>query len=467
MSGFFGSVSKHDCVYDVFYGTDYNSHLGTKRGGMCIYGEGRFDRAIHSLENDYFRTKFEPELASFKGNAGIGIISDWQSQPLIINSHMGTFALAIVGKISNCEELEKRALKQCRHFSEMSGSGINQTELVAMLIAEEETFVEGIKNVFEKIKGSCSLLILMEEGIIAARDKLGRTPVIIGRKKDAWAATSESISFPNLGYEIDRDLGPGEILHITAEGVRQLSPPGEKMQVCAFLWVYYGYPASVYEGINVESCRYRCGAAIARKDNTEVDFVSGIPDSGLAHALGYSNERKLPYFRAFVKYTPTWPRSFMPQDQSQRDFIARMKLIPNREMIDGKRMVFCDDSIVRGTQLKDNTQKLFDEGAAEVHIRIACPTLLFPCEFLNFSNSRSSIDLAGRKAVSEIEGTEDVNYDKYLSAGGQEHHDMIDRIRKRLKINSLKFQLLNDLVSAIGLPKEKLCMHCWDNSSYS
>lgn len=311
------------------------------------------------------------------------------------------------------------------------------------------------------------MMILIEDGIIAARDKLGRTPVILGRKKDAWAASSESIAFPNLGYEVDHEIGPGEIVHITAEGVQQLAPPGEKMQICAFLWVYYGYPASVYENINVESCRYRCGAALARKDDTEVDFVSGIPDSGLAHALGYSHERKLPYFRAFVKYTPTWPRSFMPQDQSQRDFIARMKLIPNREMIEGKRMVFCDDSIVRGTQLKDNTQKLFNEGAAEVHIRIACPTLLFPCEFLNFSNSRSSLDLAGRKAVAEIEGTDDVNYDKYLDINAEEHHEMVDKIRKRLKINSLVFQQINDLVSAIGLPKEKLCTHCWDSSGYS
>ncbi|MBN2275354.1 MAG: amidophosphoribosyltransferase [Bacteroidales bacterium] len=466
MSGFFGSVSKQDCVNDVFYGTDYNSHLGTKRGGMCVYGEKGFERAIHSLENDYFRTKFEPELPMFSGHKGIGIISDWQSQPLIINSHMGTFALAIVGKISNWEELEKRALKQCRHFSEMSGRGTNQTELVAMLIAEEETFVEGIKNVFERIKGSCSMLILLEDGIIAARDKLGRTPVVLGHKKDAWAVTSETISFPNLGYEIDRDLGPGEIVHITAEGVEQLAPPGEKMQICAFLWVYYGYPASIYEGVNVESCRYRCGAAIARNDKTKVDFVSGIPDSGLAHAIGYSIERKLPYYRAFVKYTPTWPRSFMPQDQSQRDFIARMKLIPNREMIENKRMVFCDDSIVRGTQLKDNTKKLFDEGAAEVHIRIACPTLLFPCEFLNFSNSRSTLDLAGRKAVAEIEGTDDVDYDKYLDENSDAHREMIDRIRKRLKINSLKFQKMSDLVTAIGLPKEKLCTHCWDKSGF-
>jgi amidophosphoribosyltransferase len=467
MSGFFGSVSKSDCVYDVFYGTDYNSHLGTKRGGMCVANEDGFDRAIHSLENDYFRTKFEPELSHFHGKAGIGIISDVQSQPLIINSHMGTFALAIVGKISNYQELEKRALKQCRHFSEMSGAGINQTELVAMLIAEEESFVEGIKNVFERVKGSCSLLILIENGIIAARDKLGRTPIVIGRKEDAWAVTSESIAFPNLEYEIDYNLGPGEIMMITAEDKQQLAPAGSEMQICSFLWVYYGYPASVYEGVDVESCRYRCGAALAREDNMEVDFVSGIPDSGLGHAIGYSNARNLPYFRAFVKYTPTWPRSFMPQDQDQRDFIARMKLIPNRYIIQGKRMVFCDDSIVRGTQLKDNTRKLFDEGAAEVHMRIACPTLLFPCEFLNFSNSRSSLDLAGRKAVSEIEGTDDVNYEPYLDDNSDEHRNMVEKIRKRLKITSLKFQKLNDLVKAIGLPKEKLCTHCWDNSSYS
>ena len=467
MSGFFGSVTKHDCVNDVFYGTDYNSHLGTKRGGMCVSNEEGFDRAIHSLENDYFRTKFEPELSHFHGKAGIGIISDVQSQPLIINSHMGTFALAIVGKISNSEELEKRALKQCRHFSEMSGTGINQTELVAMLIAEEETFVEGIKNVFERIKGSCSMLILIEDGIIAVRDKLGRTPVVMGRKKDAWAVTTESIAFPNLGYEMDHNLGPGEIVHITPEGFKQLAPPGEKMQICSFLWVYYGYPASVYEGINVESCRYRCGAALARKDTTKVDYVSGIPDSGIAHAIGYSNERKLPYFRPFVKYTPTWPRSFMPQDQSQRDFIARMKLIPNREMIKDKRIAFCDDSIVRGTQLKDNTKKLFDEGAAEVHIRIACPTLLFPCEFLNFSISRSSLDLAGRKAVSEIEGTDDVNFEKYVDENSEAHNEMIEKIRIRLRINSLIFQQLTDLVTAIELPKEKLCTHCWDGSGYS
>jgi amidophosphoribosyltransferase len=290
---------------------------------------------------------------------------------------------------------------------------------------------------------------------------------VVGRKKDAWAVTSESISFPNLDYETDHELGPGEIMHVTSEGTRQLSPPGEKMQICSFLWVYYGYPASVYEGVNVESCRYRCGASLARNDDTPADFVSGIPDSGLGHAIGYSNERKLPYYRAFVKYTPTWPRSFMPQDQSQRDFIARMKLIPNREMIDGQRMVFCDDSIVRGTQLKDNTKKLFDEGAAEVHIRIACPTLLFPCEFLNFSNSRSSLDLAGRKAVSEIEGTDMVNYDRYLNTDSEANYEMVEKIRKRLKINSLKFQRLPDLVTAIGLPKEKLCTHCWDGSSYS
>jgi amidophosphoribosyltransferase len=467
MSGFFGSISKHDCVYDIFYGTDYNSHMGTKRGGLCVYGQNGFERAIHSLENDYFRSKFEPELPKLNGRAGIGIISDWQSQPLIINSHMGTFALAVVGKINNFTELEKRALKQCRHFSEMSGIGINQTELVAMLIAEKETYAEGIINVFDHIKGSCSMLILTSDSIIAARDKLGRTPIVIGKKENAWAVTSESVSFPNLGYEIEHELGPGEVVKITQEGYEQIVPPGKRMQICSFLWVYYGYPASVYEGVNVEFCRYRCGASLAMNDNVDVDFVSGIPDSGIGHAIGYSNARKLPYYRAFVKYTPTWPRSFMPQDQRQRDFIARMKLIPIRDMIKGKRMIFCDDSIVRGTQLKDNTKKLFDEGAAEVHMRIACPTLLFPCEFLNFSNSRSSLDLAGRKAVAEIEGTEDVNYDEYLDNTSEKHHAMIEKIRKRLNITTLKFQKLADLVTAIGLPKEKLCTHCWDGSGYS
>lgn len=467
MSGFFGSISKENCGYDVYYGTDYNSHLGTRRGGMCVLNADGFTRAIHSLENDYFRTKFEPELSKMVGNSGIGIISDWEAQPIVVNSHLGRFAIAVVGKIANLEELEQRALQQRRHFSELQTKGINQTELVAMLITEQDSFVAGINHVFDQIKGSCSMLLLTQDGIIAARDKYGRTPIIIGKKDGAYAVSSETISFPNLGYSIDQYIGPGEIVKITAEGKNQLQAPGKKMQVCSFLWVYYGYPGSSYENIDVDNCRYRCGAALAQNDNVDIDFVGGIPDSGIGHALGYANERKLPYCRGFVKYTPTWPRSFMPQKQEERSFIAKMKLIPNRELIQGKRMVFCDDSIVRGTQLKDNTQKLFSEGAKEVHMRIACPVLVFPCEYLNFSTSRTSLDLIGRKVIFEMEGTEDTNYDKYIADGSSKQAEMEELIRQKLNITSLKFQKLNDLVAAIGLPKEKLCTHCWDGTSYS
>jgi amidophosphoribosyltransferase len=467
MSGFFGSISKENCGYDVYYGTDYNSHLGTRRGGMCVLNADGFTRAIHSLENDYFRTKFEPELSKMVGNSGIGIISDWEAQPIVVNSHLGRFAIAVVGKIANLEELEQRSLQQRRHFSELQTKGINQTELVAMLITEQDSFVAGINHVFDQIKGSCSMLLLTQDGIIAARDKYGRTPIIIGKKDGAYAVSSETISFPNLGYSIDQYIGPGEIVKITAEGKTQLQAPGKKMQVCSFLWVYYGYPGSSYENIDVDNCRYRCGAALAKNDNVDIDFVGGIPDSGIGHALGYANERKLPYCRGFVKYTPTWPRSFMPQKQEERSFIAKMKLIPNRELIQGKRMVFCDDSIVRGTQLKDNTQKLFSEGAKEVHMRIACPVLVFPCEYLNFSTSRTSLDLIGRKVIYEMEGTEDTNYDKYIADGSPKQAEMEELIRQKLNITSLKFQKLNDLVAAIGLPKEKLCTHCWDGTSYS
>lgn len=467
MSGFFGSISKENCGYDVYYGTDYNSHLGTRRGGMCVLNKDGFTRAIHSLENDYFRTKFEPELSKMVGNSGIGIISDWEAQPIVVNSHLGRFAIAVVGKVANLEELEQRALKQHRHFSELQTKGINQTELIAMLITEQESFVAGINHVFDQIKGSCSMLLLTQDGIIAARDKYGRTPIIIGKKDGAYAVSSETISFPNLGYSIDQYIGPGEIVKITADGKTQLQAPGKKMQVCSFLWVYYGYPGSSYENIDVDNCRYRCGAALAKNDNVDIDFVGGIPDSGIGHALGYANERKLPYCRGFVKYTPTWPRSFMPQKQEERNFIAKMKLIPNRDLIKGKRMVFCDDSIVRGTQLKDNTQKLFSEGAKEVHMRIACPVLVFPCEFLNFSTSRTSLDLIGRKVIYEMEGTENTNYDKYIADDSPKQAEMEELIRQKLNITSLKFQKLNDLVAAIGLPKEKLCTHCWDGTSYS
>ncbi len=466
MGGLFGSVSKQDCSNDLFYGTDYHSHLGTKRGGLAVKNATEFSRSIHNIENDYFRSKFEPDLAKLHGNKGIGVISDYDPQPLIIGSHLGTFAIVTVGKINNIETLAARAFQNKLHFSEMSGGVTSPTELIAMLISEKGSFEEGIRHAQESIQGSCSLLLLAEDGIYAARDKLGRTPIIIGKKDGAYAASSESCAFANLGYEVDRYLGPGEIVLITAEGCEQRKPPNEKMQICAFLWVYYGYPASLYEGINVEMVRNRCGRALAQNDDVAIDLVAGIPDSGIGHAIGYANERKIPYMRPFVKYTPTWPRSFMPQNQSTRDLVAKMKLIPIKNLIDGKRLLFCEDSIVRGTQLKDNIQILYDSGAREVHMRPACPTLIYPCEFLNFSTSRATTDLAGRSAIQSLEGVDDKHLEQYAHADSAKNRAMLETIRQRLRLTSLKYQRLEDLVAAIGLPKEKLCTHCWDGSSH-
>ena len=466
MSGFFGVISKTNCVEDVFYGTDYHSHLGTKRAGMVfIVPQKGFRRSIHNLENSYFRTKFEDELSSFSGNSGLGIISDTDPQPILFNSHLGRFAIVTVSRLLNIEELERRFLNKKNHFTENFEGNINPTEVVANLICEKEDFVSGIENVFDNINGSCSILILTENGIIAARDKLGRTPVVIGKKEGAFAVAVESCSFPNTGYELEYNLGPGEIMHITADGYTQLRKPGDKMQICAFLWVYYGYPPSYYEGINVDECRNRCGAALARRDTISADFVCGIPDSGVGHAIGYGNEKGIPYKRAYSKYTPTWPRSFMPQKQEQRDLVARMKLIPNKAIIEGKTMVFLDDSIVRGTQLKDNTIDLRKSGAAEVHMRIACPPLLYPCEFLNFSQSRTPLELAGRKAVFQLEG-ETGDLAEYSDPDSEKYRMMVDKIAETLNLDSLIYQRLDDLVEAIGLPKEKLCTHCWDGSSY-
>jgi amidophosphoribosyltransferase len=466
MGGLFGTISKNDCVSDLFYGTDYHSHLGTRRGGLAVHSSSGFRRSIHNIENNYFRSKFEADLPKFNGKSGIGIISDNDPQPLLIGSHMGTFAVVTVAKINNTEELEQRALRKKKHFLETSGGVINPTELASMLICEEESIEDGIRNAQEAIQGSCSMLLLTQKGIYAARDRLGRTPVVIGKKEGAFAVASESCAFANLGYKVEKHLGPGETIFLTAEGYEQLNKPGDKMQICSFLWVYYGYPATQYEGINVELVRNRCGSALARNDEVEVDFVAGIPDSGIGHAIGYANEKKIPYLRPFVKYTPTWPRSFMPQNQEVRDLVARMKLIPIRSMIEGKRILFCEDSIVRGTQLKDNIQILFDYGASEVHMRPACPTLIFPCEFLNFSTSRSRLDLAGRSVINEIEVGEEENLDEYYTPGSKKYVEMVDRIRQRLRLTTLQYQKLDDLVAAIGLPKEKLCTHCWDNSSY-
>jgi amidophosphoribosyltransferase len=466
MGGLFGTISKDDCVSDVFYGTDYHSHLGTRRGGLAVHSSSGFSRSIHNIENNYFRSKFEADLPKFTGNSGIGIISDNDPQPLLVGSHMGTFAIVTVAKINNAEELEQRALRNKKHFLETSGGVINPTELAAMLICEEESIEDGIGNAQEAIQGSCSMLLLTQEGIYAARDRLGRTPIVIGKKEGAFAVASESCAFANLGYTVEKHLGPGETVFLTADGYEQRNKPGDKMQICAFLWVYYGYPATEYEGINVELVRNRCGSALARNDEVEVDFVAGIPDSGIGHAIGYANEKKIPYLRPFVKYTPTWPRSFMPQNQEVRDLVAKMKLIPIRSMIEGKRILFCEDSIVRGTQLKDNIQILFDYGASEVHMRPACPTLIFPCEFLNFSTSRSRLDLAGRSVINEMEVSDEENLGEYYTPGSEKYVEMIDRIRQRLRLTTLQYQKLDDLVQAIGLPKEELCTHCWDNSSY-
>jgi len=467
MGGFFGAVSKSDCVEDVFYGTDYHSHLGTKRAGLVFIVPGKgFRRSIHSIEMDYFRTKFEAEIKSFSGFSGMGIISDTDPQPILFNSHLGRFAIVTVSRLVNIAELEEYFLGKKVHFTENFEGNINPTEVVANLICEKDSFVEGIENVFQRIKGSCSLVVLTEDGIITARDKLGRTPVVIGKKDGAFAVASESCSFPNEDYETEYFLGPGEIVHLTADGYTQLRKPGDKMQICAFLWVYYGYPPSFYEGINVDESRYRCGAALARRDNVEVDFVCGVPDSGIGHAVGYGNEKGIPYLRAYSKYTPTWPRSFMPQEQGQRDLVAKMKLIPNQAVSKGKKMVFLDDSIVRGTQLKDNADDLRKAGALEVHMRIACPPLLFPCDFLNFSQSRSILELAGRKAIKQLEGDEKKNLEEYADPDSDKHAKLIEQVAKNLNLDSLMYQRLDDLVDAIGLPKEKLCTHCWDGSSY-
>lgn len=467
MGGFFGTVAQESCVTDLFYGTDYNSHLGTKRGGMATYdAETRsFNRSIHNLESTYFRTKFEDELDKFKGHSGIGIISDTDAQPIILNSHLGRFAIVTVAKIVNIAELEEQLLRQNMHFSELSSGQTNQTELIALLIIQGKNFVEGIENVYKHIKGSCSMLLLTEDGIIAARDKWGRTPIVIGRKDGAYAATSESSSFPNLDYEIDRYLGPGEIVRLHADGIEQLRRPEERMQICSFLWVYYGFPTSCYEGRNVEEVRFTSGLKMGQTDPSEVDCACGIPDSGVGMALGYAEGKGIPYHRAIAKYTPTWPRSFTPSRQEMRNLVAKMKLIPNRAMLQDKRLLFCDDSIVRGTQLRDNVKVLYEYGAKEVHIRIACPPLIYACPFIGFTASKSPLELITRRIIKELEGDENKNLEKYATTGSPEYNRMVEIMRERFGFTSLRFNTLETLVESIGLPKCKLCTHCFDGSS--
>lgn len=465
MGGLFGVISKEDCVSDLFYGTDYHSHLGTTRGGLAVKNPEGFIRFIHNIENAQFRSKFEEDITKMHSKRGIGVISDYDNQPLLIRSHLGKYAIVTVGVIKNADKLVKKVFStRIIHFSEMIGEEINPTELVASLINQELTFEEGIINAQEAIEGSCSLLLLTDKGVYAARDRLGRTPVVIGEKKGSLAVTLETCAFPNLGFEIKKYLGPGEIVLITEEGIEQKKPPGEKMQICGFLWVYYGYPASSYEGLNVESVRNKCGANLAKNDSIKIDMVAGLPDSGIGHGLGYASEAGIPFKRPFVKYTPTWARSFMPQDQTVRDIVAKMKLIPISELIKGKKLLLCEDSIVRGTQLKNTIQRLYDFGALEVHMRPACPPLTHGCKFLNFSRSKSELDLAARKAIKEIEGVDGKDLDEYSTEGSEKYKGMIKQISQMLKLTTLKYQKLADLVEAIGLPKEKICTYCWDGA---
>lgn len=468
MGGFFGVARRGSCVNDLFYGVDYNSHMGTKRAGMAtVNSDGIFTRSIHNIENTYFRTKFEGDLDEFSGSSGIGVISDTDAQPIIVNCHLGKFAIVTVGRINNISELESEMLAKGHHFCEHSYDIINPTEMIAALISDGADMVSGIENVFKWVRGSCSMLILMEDGsIIAARDNLGRTPIILGRKEEGYAATSETCAFPNLGFRIDRNLGPGEIVRFTADSVEQLRAPGPEMQICAFLWTYYGYPVCEYEGRNVDEMRYQTGLEVARRDDTKVDFVSAIPDSGIGMALGYSQGLGVPYKRAIVKYTPTWPRSFTPGTQARRELVAKMKLIPNRELLAGSRVIFCDDSIVRGTQLRDNVADLYDCGAKEVHVRISCPPLIYPCRFLNFTASKTDLELITRRVIEKREGAHDRNLEAYADPATPQYEAMVEDIRRTLGVNSLKFATISDVVSAIGLPKSCICTHCFDGSSH-
>ncbi len=468
MGGFFGTIATKDCVNDLFYGTDYNSHLGTRRAGLVTFDPERgFNRSIHSLERNYFRSRFEDELANFVGNQGIGVISDTDPQPIIVNSHLGRYAVVTVAKINNLREIADELLAQRMHFSEMSANNINQTELVALLINMGTSFVDGINRVYRRIKGSCSILILTEDGLIAARDALGRTPIVIGRKDGAMAATSETSAFPNLDYETVRDLGPGEIVRLRPDGMEQLQKPFTRCQICAFLWVYYGFPSSDYEGINTEYVREQNGRRLGQDDDVEADIVCGIPDSGVGMALGYSDGHHIPYQRAVVKYTPTWPRSFTPGSQTRRDLVAKMKLIPNPAILRDKRIVFCDDSIVRGTQLRDNVRTFFDNGAREVHVRISCPPLVYGCPFIGFTSSKSDLELISRRVIRDFEGDDTTNLPLYAQTDSPQYHRMVDEIARRLGLTSLKFAKLEDLVESIGLPKERICTHCFDNSSFN
>ncbi len=467
MGGFFGVVSKEDCVFDLFFGTDYHSHLGTRRGGMVVYDEEQgFDRAIHNIENSPFRTKFDKDVHDMKGTMGVGCISDYEPQPLIIRSHHGTYAITTVSKINNATDIVESIFANGHsHFMEMSGGEINATELVAAIINQKENLIEGIQYALELIDGSLTLMLLTPKGIYAARDRYGRTPLVIGQKENAYCVTFEDFAYRNLGYSDFKSLGPGEIDIITTDGVKTLAAPGTDMKICTFLWVYYGYPSSSYEGISVEQMRYHCGACIAKRDNVDVDIVAGVPDSGTAHAVGYSNESGIPFSRPFIKYTPTWPRSFMPTIQSKRNLIAKMKLIAVHDLIKDKKILLIDDSIVRGTQLRETTEFLYTSGAKEVHIRPACPPLMYGCKYLNFSRSTSEMDLITRRVIAKLEGSEDVSEDvlqEYSDPNTEKYDQMIEEIRKELNFTSLQYNRLDDMLASVGIPTENLCTYCWN-----
>ena len=466
MGGFFGVASKEACNLDLFYGTDYHSHLGTRRGGMATYGSDGWKRAIHNIENSPFRTKFEKDVDTMKGNIGIGCISDYDPQPILIQSHLGCFGITTVGKINNADQLIRNLYENGHtHFQSMTNGQINSTELVAALICKKDSFVEGIRYVQSVVEGSMTLLLLTENGIYAARDLLGRTPVVIGKKENAYCVSFESFAYINLGYTDYKELGPGEIVYVTPESVETVSPACEKMRICSFLWVYYGYPTSSYEGVGVEEMRYNCGKLLAQRDDhsIDVDIVAGVPDSGIAHAIGYANESGIPYARPFIKYTPTWPRSFMPTTQSQRNLIARMKLIPVHSLIEDRNLLLIDDSIVRGTQLRETTEFLYQSGAKEVHVRPACPPLLYGCKYLNFSRSKSDLDLITRRIIREWEGDNDVNVlGEYADPNSDRYAAMLEEIRKRQNFTSLRYHRLDDLIKSIGIDACQVCTYCFN-----
>ena len=466
MSGFFGVVSKNDCVMDLFFGVDYHSHLGTRRGGMTVYGEDGFQRSIHNIENSPFRTKFERDDEEFKGTSGIGCISDNEAQPLLVHSHLGSFAISTVGRVNNIDELIEECFKAGKvQFMETSKGKLNQTEIIAAMINLKDNVIDGIKYMQERVKGSMSILLLFPNKIYAARDKYGRTPIILGKKKGSMCATFESSAFLNLGYKFNYELGPGEIVSINHDSFTQEKEPNDNLKICAFLWTYYGYPTANYEGVNVEAMRYKCCKLLRKQDDLIVDAVAGVPDSGIAHAIGYAGESGLPYTRPFIKYTPTWPRSFTPHSQNQRNMIAHMKLIPVQELINKQKLILIDDSIVRGTQLRETAEFLYQLGAKEVHVRSACPPIMYSCKFLNFTRSINPNDLMTHKAINELENTEFVDEEtlkRYCDKTGEDYHNMVELINKKMGFDSLKYHRLEDIVEAIGLPKCKLCTYCFD-----